>query len=212
MQLYWTSALRGGADHVGLVKLLPLPEGVSSGGSFTPNDPLVLVGHRDVSLRPGTPFVLPVAVWVGERYHPDDGVPDDPELPDYLFTDPPIRNLIIVYIDGKPVMDSTVASLSPFYFGPAPLPLPEDESCQPPPSSSSCGLIYQPARDTGPIAALFVQGIGLVHPPLSVGTHTIELVSELRIPPDPTFLNLSVYPNGVGLRFENTWTITVSPK
>jgi hypothetical protein len=34
-------------------------------------------------------------------------------------------------------------------------------------------------------------------------------VSELRI---PASVNPEVYPDGVGVRFENTWTITVSPQ
>jgi hypothetical protein len=44
-----------------------------------------------------------------------------------------------------------------------------------------------------------------------VGTHTITLVSGLRIPIDATILNLSVYPDGVGVVYMNTWTITVQP-
>jgi hypothetical protein len=188
MQLYVTSLLSGGEDHAGRVKFLPLPP-IGDPVGVTEDGLLIFRGHRDVTLRRGTPFVLPVAIWIGERYlsHP----PDEPLQPD-VFTDP--RNLITVYIDGTPVMDSTVASVSPFYFGPAPL-----------------SVIYQPPPPPPPgaIAAIFVQGIGFVHPPLSVGTHEIVLVSELRI---PASVNPEVYPDGVGVRFENTWTITVSPQ
>jgi hypothetical protein len=203
MQLYFTSYYSGGGcparpcppeDHVGQVKFLPLPVGEQIGGSGTYADPAVLEGHLNVTLRPGTPFVLPVTVWVGERYEDYPVVPDDPALPADLFTDPS-KNLITVSIDGKPVMNSRVASVSPFYFGPAPLG-PEGE-----------GVIYEEPSSYGSIAAIFVQGIGFVHPPLSVGTHTIELVSELRIPPE--LLNSPV---GLGIRYENTWTITVSPE
>ena len=138
-------------------------------------------------LRPGTPFVLPVAIWIGESYLAH---PDDQQLPEDVFTNP--SSEITVYIDGKRVMDSHVASVSPFYFA-APL-----------------SVTYPaPTPPNGAIAAIFVQGIGFVHPPLSVGEHDIVLVSELRIPED---VNPEVYPGGVGVRFENTWKITVSPR
>jgi hypothetical protein len=194
MQLYWTWALGGGGDdHVGHVKFLQLPSGEYAGGSFTYADPGVLVGHLDVSLKPGTPFVLPVSIWYGETYLPALGYPDDPPLPADLFTDPG-KNLIRVSIDGKPVMDSTRASVAPFYFGPAPI-----------------DVVYPAPSSYGSTAAIFVQGIGFVHEPLSVGTHKIELLAGLRVPPDPTILNLNVYPDGSGIVFKNTWTITVAP-
>jgi hypothetical protein len=194
MQSYWKWGLGGGGDdHVGRVQFLHLPNGEYAGGSFTYADPGILVGHLDVSLKPGTPFVLPVTIWYGETYRPDLGYPDDPALPADLFTDP-TKNLIKVYIDGKAVMDSTLASVSPFYFGPAPT-----------------DVVYPQPSSYGSIAAIFVQGVGFVQPPLSVGTHKIELVSGLRVPPDPTILNLNIYPEGSGVRYMNTWTITVAP-
>jgi len=196
MQLHETWVLGGGVgeDHVGRVKFFPLPNGVYAGGSFTYADPGILVGHLNVTLKPGTPFVMPVTGWYGETYLPALGYPDDPVLPAELFTDPG-KNLIKVYIDGKPLMDSTRASVSPFYFGPAPI-----------------SVIYPGPTSYGSIAPIYVQWIGFAHPPLSVGTHTMELESELRVPPDPTILNLHVQPEGVGVRYVNSWTITVSPQ
>jgi hypothetical protein len=196
MQLFETWFIGGavGEDHVGHVKFLPLPPGDYAGGSFTYADPGILVGHLDVSLRPGTPFVLPVTVWYGESYEPVLGYPDDPALPADLFTDP-AKNQISVYVDGNRVMDSTIASVSPFYFGPAPI-----------------SVIYSQPSSYGSVAAIFVQGIGFVNEPLSVGTHTIQLLSGLRVPIDPAILNLSVYPEGSGVVYMNTWTITVSPE
>src|SRR5262249_61483645 len=99
-----------------------------------------------------------------------------------------------VYIDGQAVMDSTKASVRPFYWGPVPL-----------------DVVYVEPSSYGSIATIFAQGIGFVHPPLSVGTHSIYLEAELRVPPDAAFLNLILNPNGVGVHFFNTWTITVSP-
>jgi hypothetical protein len=193
MQLYWTWLLGGGEDHVGRVKFLPLPDhfGDLVGGSLTYDDPGILVGHVDVTLKPGTPFVLPVIVGYAETYEPALGYPDEPALPAEVFTDP--SNLITVYIDGKPVLDSTLASVSPFYFGPAPI-----------------SVTYPEPTPSGAIGAILVQGIGFVHPPLSVGTHTIELVAGVRFPPG--LITPSVYPEGQGVVFLYSWTITVSPK
>ena len=193
MQLYETWLIGGGSDHVGHVKFLPLPAGTQVTGSGTYDDPGVFVGHLDVSLKPGTPFVLPVTIWYGESYEPGLGYPDDPALPADLFTDP-AKNVIAVYIDGSPVMDSTRASVSPFYFGPAPI-----------------DVVYPQPTSYGSIAAIFVQGVGFVNTPLSVGTHTIQLLSGLRVPPDSSILNLSIYPEGVGVVYMNSWTITVAP-
>ena len=196
LQLYMSWLLGGGGpdDHVGQVRFLPLPSGQVIEGAFTYADPGVLEGHLDVTLAAGTPFVLPVDVWIGETYLPSLGYPDDPPIPAEIFTDPS-KATIKVYIDGKRVMDSTKASVSPFYFGPVPV-----------------DVTYPVPTSYGATGAIFVQGVGFVHPPLSVGTHTIELDAEIRVPPDAALLNLSVYPDGVGVRFLNTWTIAVSPK
>jgi hypothetical protein len=194
MQLYETWYIGGatGPDHVGPVKFLPLPNGDTVSGNFTYDDPGIVVGQIDVTLKPGTPFVLPVITWYGEAYEPALGYPNDPALPEDLFTDPH-KSLIKVYIDGKRVMDSTVARVNPFYYGPAPI-----------------NVVYPEPTSYGSIAAIFVQGIGFVHTPLSEGTHTISLVSGLQIPPDPANLNLNVNPEGVGVVYLNTWTIHVS--
>jgi hypothetical protein len=196
MQLYWTWFYGGGEDHVGNVKFLPLPDhfGDPVGGSFTYADPGTLVGHVDVTLKPGTPFVLPVLFGTGETFEPALGYPDDLALPAEVFTDP--SNLITVYIDGKPVMDSTRASVSPFYYGPAPI-----------------SVTYPEPTPYGAIGAILVQGIGFVHPPLSVGTHTIELVSGARASADLLKLYTPIIqPEGFGVVLMYSWTITVSPK
>ena len=196
MRLYFTWFTSGavGADHVGHVRFLNLPAPVPVSGTGVYADPATLQGHLDIALRPGTPFVLPVVSWVGETYDPALGYDDDPVLPAEIFTDAS-QVTIKVSIDGKPVMDSTSTSVGPFYFGPVPL-----------------DVTYATPTFYGAVGAIFVQGIGFVHSPLSVGTHTIELDSELLIPPDPALLNPNLYPEGVGIRFLNSWTITVSPR
>jgi len=193
LQLYITWLVAGGSGHVGPVTFLPLPSPNSSEGSGTFDDPATVQGHLDVSLAPGTPFVLAVVGWVGETYDPTLGYPDDPPIPAEFFTDPS-KATTKVYVDGTRVMDSTIASVSPFYYGPEDL-----------------DVTYSVATGYGAIGAIFTQGIGFVHPPLSVGTHTIRLEAEIRLPPDSSFLNLSVYPDGVGARYLNTWTIVVAP-
>jgi hypothetical protein len=188
MQLYFSYFFRVGPDHVGKVRFLPLPNGTQPDddeGDFSYANPGTVVGHLNVSLPPGSPFVLPVVTWVQEKYEDDS---TDPAFPDEIFTNNPGNPIIKVYIDGKPVMDSTQASVNPFYYT---VPL---------------DLTYPEPTDYGSIGAIFAQGIGFVHPPLSVGTHTIELESELLIPPD-------LFPSsGLGVHYLNTWTITVSPK
>lgn len=166
MQRYWTWSLGGGGeDHDGNVTFLPLPNGDLIDGSITYNDPALLVGHLDISLKPGTPFVLPVIVWYGETYDPALHFPNDPVLPASLFTDPS-KATTKVYIDGRPVMDSTIASVSPYYYGPAPI-----------------SVTYAEPTSYGSIGAVYVQGVGFVQEPLSVGPHTIALTSEVEIPP-----------------------------
>ena len=193
MQLYETWFIGGGSDHVGHVKFLPLPAGTQVSGSGTYDDPGVFVGHLDVSLKPGTPSVLPVTIWYGESYEPELGYPDDPALPADLFTDP-AKNVIQVYIDGRPVMDSTLASVSPFYIGPRP------DRCRLPPAH----ILRVYRRD-------FRAGGRLRQHSAVGGTHTIQLLSGLRVPPDSSILNLSIYPEGVGVVYMNSWTITVAP-
>ena len=52
----------------------PSPLGNQVGGTGTPTDPAIYVGELDITLCPGTPFVLPLVGWIGERY---EGYPDD---------------------------------------------------------------------------------------------------------------------------------------
>jgi hypothetical protein len=194
MQLYFTWSIGGGSDHVGQVKFLPLPIDSYVSGSSTYDDPAVLQGHLDFTMEPGTPLVFPVTVFYGETYEPSTGFPPDPTLPEDLFTDDAL-NPINVYVDGKPVMDSSLASVRPFYFGPVPLE-----------------VVYPAPSSYGSIEAIFVQGIGFVLPPLSVGVHTITLESGLRVPPDPSIINVTLNPHGLGVQYLNTWTITVAPR
>jgi hypothetical protein len=62
---------------VGHVQLMPQPVGAQVSGTGTPSDPAVHFGELSITLRPGTPFVLPLLGLVGERYEGYPVVPDD---------------------------------------------------------------------------------------------------------------------------------------
>lgn len=182
MGLYWTWALGGDqADHEGNVRFLPIPSGELVSGSFTPDDPGVLVGSLDAALAPGEAFALPVVAWIGETYDPDLGNPDDVPFDPSVF----VGTHAVVTLDGEPIMDSTAGDLEDFYYGPVDF----DET-----------IVYDAPTDYGAVGAIWVQGIGFVHHPLSVGTHELALESEII---------LEDY--NLGVRFENTWTIVVAP-
>src|SRR5262249_30870520 len=64
-------------SSVGHVQLMPQPPEEYVSGSGTPEDPAVFAGQLAITLRPGTPFVLPLAGLYGERYAGYPAVPDD---------------------------------------------------------------------------------------------------------------------------------------
>ncbi len=68
MGIYWQWYYGTGADpaqsKVGPVQLMPLPNGTQTGGAWTPEDPAVLVGQLEITLRSGNPFRAP-GVFVG---------------------------------------------------------------------------------------------------------------------------------------------------
>ena len=88
-------------------------------------------------------------------------------------------------LDGKPLMVGMGADFPEFHVG----PIYFDEP-----------IFYdtpQPRGDVNAIGGIFLEGTGFVYPPLSVGTHTLEIVTRT-----PAFL----------LEIRNTWHIRVSPK
>ena len=181
MVLYQTWALGGDqANHVGRVQFLPIPQGEPVMGTGTLDDPLVLAGELDVTLSPGTPFVLPVSVLIGETYIPELGYPDDSPFDASIFTE----SDVLVTLDDRSLIDSNVDDLRDFYIGPV---------------DFDPTIFYEEPTNYGSIGAIFVQGIGFVHPPLSKGSHSLQLLSEIRIPE----FNYHII-------FMNEWTITVA--
>jgi hypothetical protein len=177
MKLYWTWFI--GGDQEGQVKkvvFLPLPAGTDEDGDG------IAVGELDVTLQVGQKFVLPMFVYVGETYVED--VPaDDPSFPpDEVFT----GATVVIKLDGKVIIDSEDDDLSEFFFDAQffdePIEYPEPSPRGP---------------DLTADAAIWVKGIGFVHPPLSPGEHTLELF---------------VYSPDFGFGFQNTWNIEVVKK
>lgn len=201
IQGYFGGSFTDQGQQVRNVRLLPLPVGTPSGGTGTFGDPLILQGHTDVSLKPGTAIVLPVSVWVGERYNGagGSGHAPDPKLPQEYLT----ARQISVTLDDRPLISSDQGNVSQYYFD-----VPLDISYQSPSSYGSTG-------------AIFAQGVGLVHPPLAVGKHTLKVDAVLSIPANdpngPAYLNPEEWgtsaatTDGIGYHSEDSWTINVAP-
>lgn len=175
-------------SKVGQVQLMPLPAGEQKGGSWTPEDPAVLVGQLEITIPPGTPFVLPQFAWVGERYEGYPAVPDDKPMADNVLL-AGLHPLLI--IDGKTVM--TDANKANYYVSA---------------TAFDPIVVYPTPTSYGAVAGVFYQGCGFVSPPLSVGVHVIHLY-------EPYILPAGAYPglpDGIGLVYDNTWIITVAPE
>ena len=177
--------------------LLPLPQGTPDNGKGTYDDPVTFTGYLEVAMKPGTPFVLPIVAWLGERYDGPGGCgcPDDPPLPQSATTAGPI----IVTLDGVTLIEGTdtTGNVTEFYYGPAPL---EINYLEP-----------SPYKSTG---VIFAQGVGFVHAPLNPGEHILTLDAWLRA--EAKYLNQcdglnGLYANGQGYHYVNTWKITVVP-
>ena len=160
--IYWERTLTAGESKVGRVQLLPMPAGDFVGGSGTEDDPLVFAGQLEITLASGTPFVLPLFAWIGERY--EDGS-EDPTIPDDELIALIHPNLTI---DGKTIMsdDNKVA----FYIGPTWFDQP---------------IMYPEPDEYGAFAAIWFQGFGIVSQPLSVGEHVIHLWEPFTLPDYP---------------------------
>ena len=142
---------------------------------FTPGDGTP--GHQDVTLKPGQAWVLPFWGLIGTSY--SDGTPPDPVVGQDMF-----RTLDISFqIDGQTVI-GTQNLMEHFCAAPFNPPVP---------------------FNLPPIAALiWMEDIGVVHTPFSVGTHTLKLDVKNTIPLPPNF-------GGGIVEYHNTWTVTVTP-
>jgi len=185
MGIYWRWYYTGAdpeQSKVGPVQLMPLPAGEQVSGSWTPDDPAVLVGQLEITLPPGTPFFLPEFSWVGEIY--EDGSVD-PSLDDEVALN---SASITLTIDGKTVIsDENKAA----FYVPVTLFDPIVE--------------YSEPTDYGSIGDVFYQGVGFVGLPLTPGVHTIHLYEPIILQPG----DYVGFPDGIGLVYDNTWIVTV---
>jgi hypothetical protein len=118
LKLYWTWWITTGGDPasstVGPVQFMPMPtDSALTNGTGTPDDPFILSGHVDITLSPGTPFVLAVAGFIYE-----EGPPDPPDIFGTLIT-------CDVTLDGRPILQD----LLNYFVGPIPFdePLPSGD-------------------------------------------------------------------------------------
>ena len=163
--IYWERTLTAGQSKVGRVQLMPLPYGEYEGGSGTEDDPLLFVGQLEITLAPGTPFVLPLFAWIGERY---DGYPDESDDEPFLDDDFIAWIHPNLTIDGKTVVSDDNKMF--FYIGPTWFEQP---------------IMYPEPDKFGSVAAIWFQGFGIVSQPLSVGEHVIHLWEPFTLPDYP---------------------------
>jgi hypothetical protein len=171
---------------IGHVKLLPLPQQLPT--PIPPNLPAVgsfSTGSLNISLKPGTPFVVPVISLSGETYVNDVLPPDDllPYKSSLLTAD------IKVTLDGKTILQSPNDNQK-YFYGPAYFP--EPIAYNPPQfryTDDVLGDVYAAAISSS-------MGIGFVHPPLRVGKHKLKL---------------HAVNSDLDYGFENTWIINVKP-
>ena len=185
MGVYWRWYYTGAdlaQSKVGNVQLMPLPVGDQVSGSWTPNDPAVLVGQLEITLPPGTPFVLPEFSWVGELY--EDGSVDPPMDNDVALNAASIN----LTIDGKTVISD--ANKAAFYV---------------PPTDFDPIVEYSEPTDYGSVGDVFYQGVAFVSLPLTPGVHVIHLVEPIILEPGD-YVGL---PDGLGVVYDNTWIVTV---
>jgi hypothetical protein len=133
-------------------------------------------GHLDVTLHSGQAFTLPLLGLLGTSY--TDGTPPDPRVDVSFF-----QTLdLTLQIDGVTVVNESnlMDYYSEFSFTP-PVPI-----------------------DFPPIdSIIWGESVGIVHTPLSVGTHSIklDLKSTQHLPPG--------FGGGI-LEYHNTWTVSVT--
>lgn len=176
MESYWRWSLGDGPQNVGPLFMVPLPE-----GEPISDDPFITQGTASFSVRVGRIMVLPITFFLGESY--DDGSSDDPADYPLDFLGSELR----LTVDGRVVFDSARKNLDCLYVPPAYFRTP---------------IEYAEPTDYGSVAAEWMNGLGVLLPPLPPGQHVIELqvVSPLR----------DVF--GVDVGYYNTWHVTVTRK
>lgn len=175
MAQYWSWAYGGiGSQESGHLFFVPLP----TDGVQVSNDPVVFQGSTSFSVRTGRTLVLPLTFFLGESYV--EGPPDDPAFYslDYKASSLSLR------VDGRVVASSTRSKLDCLFVDVTWFREP---------------IVYPVPSDYGSNAAIWMTGLGILLPPMSPGSHIIQLevVSPLR------------EAIGYDLGYYNTWYVTV---
>lgn len=172
---------------VGRVKLIPLPQQVPT--PIPPNLPVgaFSTGNLDITLKAGSPFVVPVITLNGESYV-DNILPADEPID--LYKNSLLSADFTVTLDGKTILKSPDDNQN-FYYGPSFFP--EPITYNPP----QFRFNDQVLGDVFAAAAIWSQGIGFVHPPLKVGNHSLRIFAVNTV---------------LEYGFDNTWSITVLPQ
>jgi len=145
----------------GPVAFMPLPAGAQTGGDITnPDDPAYYKGAIEVTLRPGTPFVLPAFALLWERYQGWPDVLDDVPLPDEVMNTTITDQ--VVTLDGKPILQDFWAYFVSRAFDPM--------------------LVYSQPTGYGAVGSIYFQGVGFVAAPLTPGQHTLKLYERYVVP------------------------------
>lgn len=173
MKMYWQWNISGSATaRSGDIVFLPLPNATDPDGDH------IFTGEINTDLAAADGFALPMFVWVGETYMGGMPANDDPALPPATsFT----GMRVVVTLDGVNIIDSMHDNLQQYFFAA---------------QNFDATIPYAMPTSYGAIGAIFVKGIGFLHAPLAVGTHTLHL-EEFNS--DPM----------VNTGFSNTWHITV---
>jgi hypothetical protein len=170
MRDYFQWSVSGGttAGRSGDVVFLPIPNGTDPDGDMT------FTGTIATSVTTHDVLALPLFVWIGETYGgamPDDDTATPPRA-DFIATHATLT------LDGMTVIDSHT-DLSPFYFDA---------------QRFDATITYPAPTSYGATGAIWVKGVGVLHVPLSRGTHTLHLVERN---------------DAAGVGYDNTWNITV---
>jgi hypothetical protein len=181
------------------VALLPIPSLASgeatSNWSETEhtghwNDPVTITGIKVVTIKPGTPLVVPAFGFSYECYGPTvktctskdaNGIPVEDDTVKGLITE---HNLTL---DGSPILQGE--KFWNYYVA---------AEFNPP-------IWYPQLSDYGSTGVWYSQGVGFVIAPLSVGDHKL-IIKETYI------LQSGIIPDyDWGIIYDNTWTIHVVP-
>ena len=159
---YWRVALTSDTPittpvKFGRMTFMPIPTPTKIGGSGTPEDPDYYKGQIEVTLKPGTPFVLPAIALYYEKY--SDGSEDSVFPNEYVQSTITDQRLTL---DDKPILEDFWDYFVSQPFDPA--------------------AVYPEPTSYGSVAAIHLQSVGFVAAPLTPGTHKVTVYEKWLLP------------------------------